>query len=158
MRLGASTSEFETDWVPLIGTYPSPGQFNPMTGPISTVELDEVRFRLFAMASSGNPLVGPAVQFSDDGVTWPNAAVSLGYTDALVPDGWDNTSFRDWKDLWALGTTKRLFARFGLLARRTATGIASASARLVVETRGAVTARTLVGGPIRVSSTPGFDT
>lgn len=112
--------------------------FTPMTEAMDANAFRKVRFRLWGAAQAPASIeVYVAVQFSDNGVDWEfgsNPPVSLGYSGTLLTETWNWTSFDTWKDVFGVSGTKRLFVRFGLLAKSaSASRPGSAQAQLRVE-------------------------
>lgn len=111
---------FETQPLTVIGV--AAGLFVPMTGPLSSADYGDVRFRVWAdgiLPTDASPTVVPAAQFSDDGETWTDTAVAFNYTAATPPQSvWDCTSFLAWKNLYNTtdlnNPTRRLYVRFGV--------------------------------------------
>ena len=95
--------------------------FTPMTEAMDANAFRKVRFRLWGAAQAPASIeVYVAVQFSDNGVDWEfgsNPPVALGYSGTLLTETWNWTSFDTWKDVFGVSGTKRLFVRFGLLAK-----------------------------------------
>ncbi len=123
--------------------------FTPMTGPMNSNDIREVRFRVRGAASAlSSPYVKPGMQFSDDGVKWTDPGVALNYSFApLLTNDWDWTSFESWLDIFASTATERLFVRFGLVAKSASGTLAGAAQADMVIEMNHVSAETFVGGP-----------
>ena len=84
--------------------------FNALTPALDTTDVEEVLVSWWLDAASVK--VRPAVQFSDDGVTWASAATAFGPA-STSNEGWNHdTAYRD---IFGLGATEALFCRFGLM-------------------------------------------
>ncbi len=109
--------------------------FFPFTGPMTTTGISTTRLALELDNKSGNAQLQPALQYSDDGVTW-DAAIYFGNdqtTTERTANGITNeTAFFD------LPGTPKTFVRFGVrIKNSTGTAFAAGLASIRVETRGA---------------------
>lgn len=119
--------------------------FNPMTPSLPTGGTNEVRVTVW-LAAVGATKVRPAIEFSDDGVNYTDAAKELDATYLTSAD--EGFTYGDsFVSLFTLpSTTPRRFMRLGVQALNTTTGgnTESAQARLLVERR-PIRSRSIMG-------------
>lgn len=112
-------------------------QFVPMTGPIDTTLVKDVRAARWLEAATPNLTTRVGYQMSDDGVTWSATVTGIGSWSATA--GWvynDDAAV-------AVTTDQRLFVPFGLLgANSSGTLIEQGLGRLSIDVR-PVVGRTL---------------
>lgn len=141
----------------LVGPLKDGGVFTPMTDPMNSNDIIEIRARIWGESGVTSPEVLLAVQFSDDGLTWPDAPIATGSTWLSLPSAaWNYTAFDEWVDIFNDGSfasaTKRLFVRFGLIAKSNASqNPGFGLARLEIELKD-VASRTLISGPVAVNT------
>lgn len=85
--------------------------FHPMTESQPSTGVSKVRASFALEASSGALTIRPALQMSNDGVTW-DTAVAIG-TDTLTADG---TNYADSYEDMSSTTQAKLYVRFGIQA------------------------------------------
>ncbi|RME29228.1 MAG: hypothetical protein D6798_00550 [Deltaproteobacteria bacterium] len=107
--------------------------FFPLTGPMVTTQMDKARTALELENASGNVQVQPALQHSDDGVTW-DAAVYFGDAQTTTERTTDGTTYET--SFTALPTPSKTFVRLGVRVKNSSgTAFAAGLASIRVETR-----------------------
>lgn len=146
--------QIDTGWqqIATSGSTSGNGLFMALTGAMSSVGLGSVQLTLEQSGVVGGE-VKPAVQYSDDGVSW-----SAGN----VKDLWSSWETADrvaeatWHTIPPSGAD-RPFVRFGVRARRATSGSAfeSHSVRLLIRAQPIAAARTVKAGPMVVATGDG---
>lgn len=122
--------------------------FVPMTGALNSTEVKNVRFAVWLAAAIGLKM-RPAVQFSNDGITWDTAVgmnldgIGAEYASA---NGWTfgNGAFHD---IFAIAAEK-LFCRFGALSLNvTDSVVKAAQCALQIDIEPVPAARSMTFGP-----------
>jgi hypothetical protein len=134
------------------------GSFNPLSEALSTADLCEVRFRLWATEFKAGTKLYPGIQFSNDGIAWNTAVAFNGFsTTTDAPEGWDYTTFDVWKNLFVDGAggldstpTRALFCRVGAFVVAPG-GTSFGQVALAIEAK-PIPARTVQGGPVTLNS------
>lgn len=107
--------------------------FFPLTGPMVTTQMDESRTALELDNVSGNVQVQPALQYSDDGVTW-DTAVYFGDTQTTTERTTDGTTYET--GFTALPTPAKTYVRIGVRVKNSSgTAFAAALASIRTELR-----------------------
>ena len=87
--------------------------FHPLSDPLSSTGVLEVRTSLEMSQNSGYCKIKPAVRYSNDGVSWPDGDKDFGQW--RTADGIDfGTTYTD---ITALGVSARAFVQFGVIVR-----------------------------------------
>lgn len=111
---------FNTPPTQVIGA--SAGTWVPMTGPLSSAQFGDVRFRVWTdgvLPTDGSTRCYPCAQFSVDGQSWTSSVVAFtGYDQSTAPKNseWDNSTFKEWKNVFDL-TAPSLYVRFGMVCK-----------------------------------------
>lgn len=107
--------------------------FHPLTGPMNSCEVHDVRPSLELRRNSGNLSCRAAFQYSDDLDTW-DTAEGFGPATSATEGHHYGTSFTD---LTTGAWTRRLFVRFGFICKNdTGTQMEFAQARLRIDFEG----------------------
>ena len=111
------------------GANPTTWLFFPLTGPMVTTQMDKSRTALELDNVSGNVLVQPALQYSNDGVTW-DAAVYFGDTQTTTERTTDEAGFT------ALPAPAKTYVRIGVRVKNSSgTAFSAALASIRTELR-----------------------
>ncbi len=120
--------------------------FIPLTQPLNSTEVEEVRISRYLESDSGNLTVRPAYNMSDDGITWSSTVTGIG--SFATTAGWVyNTSTET-----TVSVDPKLLVRFGLEVKNdSGVGVERAMGRLSVELT-PTGGRTLAAPPTQVWS------
>ena len=141
-----------------IANHTSNALFCPLTGPMNTNELDYVGWGIYIAAAT---LIGceVAVQFSDDGVTWPTTITTTthGFNSggSTTAAGWTFGSSAT-SMFGSMSADVKLYCRFGVKTL-TSSGllVENCKVQIALDLLDQVNPRTFVFGPYRCASASG---